>query len=199
MSHLPKGAYDQLLTASLRAEIDRLPPELVASVVALAPADAIEYLVREIADRARRHLAGLIEDLPSGPFEEGNRILQSTSSADPAEPALLQAIHDALTQKVSFPLIPLAQSALVTNDQGLNYHAVLRSELLSADRVDLVCPFIGNQGLNLILDLLQDLGQNLRVITTTYLGGTHLQVFERLAKTVQLSIAGSIRRSDCKI
>jgi superfamily II DNA or RNA helicase/HKD family nuclease len=182
MAHLPKGVYDELLTASLRSEIERLPRELKARVISLSAADTIEYLARKIAERARAHLSStLSEDGPELTIDAGNRILGATDRDDPAEAALLQAIHDAVVQDVSAPLIPLSQSALVTNDQRLNYHAVLRSELASSDRVDLICPFIGNQGLNLILDLLANFGSRLRVITTTYLGATNQRALDRIA------------------
>lgn len=49
--------------------------------------------------------------------------------------------------------------------------------------MDLICPFIGNQGLNLILDVLANFGSRLRVITTTYLGATNQRALERLAAT----------------
>ncbi len=128
MAHLPKGVYDELLTASLRSEIERLPRELKARVISLSAADTIEYLARKIAERARVHLSGtLSEERPEATIDAGNRILGATDRNDPAEAALLQAIHDAVVPDVSAPLIPLSQSALVTNDQRLNYHAVLRS------------------------------------------------------------------------
>jgi superfamily II DNA or RNA helicase len=184
MSRLPKGVYDELITASLRAELNELPAAFKARTVDLTAADAVEYLARRIANRAREFLreAADGEELDSTLFE-AHRILGALPDDDVAEGALLQAIHDAVVQKVNLPLIPLAQSALVTNDQGLNYHAVIRSEMASADRVDLICPFIGNQGLNLIIDLIKDLGSNLRVITTTYLGATNQRALERIVDT----------------
>jgi superfamily II DNA or RNA helicase/HKD family nuclease len=185
MPHLPKGVYDRLITSALLQALEGLPNTLQWTTEDLAPEDAVEYLARELADRARVLLRSALG--PEASKEEvlilANRLLSVAGPEDPAHAKLLTAItaRPAMAQKP--PIVPLSQSALVTNDQGLNYHSILRSELLSADRVDLVCPFIGNQGLNLILDLLQDLGTNLRVITTTYLGGTHLQALERLART----------------
>jgi len=184
MSRLKKGAYDELLTASLRAKIADLPSDMRAQIVDISPGDAIEYLARKIAERARHHLNSTLSlDEPQFTLGEANRILGEVDGKNPAETAILQAVHDAVVQKISFPLIPLSQSALVTNDQGLNYHTVLRSELASADRVDLICPFIGNQGLNLILDLLANFGSRLHVVTTTYLGATNQRALERLANT----------------
>jgi len=184
MSRLPKGAYDELITAALREEIEGLPSELKAQVATLSPAEAIEYLARKIAERARQHLRTTLslEDVEFT-LAEANRLLAGSGGSDPSEGAVLQAVHDSVVLKVVQPLIPLSQSALVTNEQGLNYHSVLRSEIVSADRIDFICPFIGNQGLNLILDLLATFGERLRVITTTYLGATNQRALERLAAT----------------
>lgn len=184
MRELVSGIYDELMTAGIRAEIADLPQTLRAQIVELSDADAIEYLARRVAESARRYLRLAQSEDPSGfVVEEANRILSAAKDDDTTEPALLQAIHDAVLEKVSFPLIPLSQSALITNDQGLNYHKILRSELASADRVDLICPFIGNQGLNLIIDIIKDLGRQLRVITTTYMGATNQRALERIADT----------------
>jgi len=198
MARLPKGVYDELLTASLRSEIEGLPRELKARVVSLSAADTIEYLARKIAERAREHLSStLSEERLEHTLNAGNQLLRASGRDDPAEAALLQAIHDAVVHDVPAPLIPLSQSALVTNDQRLNYHTVLRSELASADRVDLICPFIGNQGLNLIFDLLANFGSRLRVITTTYLGATNQRALERIAEIgAQIKIV--YERSDQK-
>ncbi len=181
MADLVKGVYDELLTASLRAKVDALPANLKADIADLKPVDAIEYLARRIAERARHHLGGTLDaDVEEFTFSEANRILRATNDDDPAQAHVLQSIHDAVAKAHPTPVIPLSQSALVTNDQGLNYHSVLRSELGTADRVDLICPFIGNQGIRLIFELLANLGPRLRVITTTYLGGTNQRALERL-------------------
>lgn len=184
MAKLVKGVYDQLVTASLRAELDALAITLKPKLLSLSSEDAVEYFARKIAERARDHLRkSLNAERNQITLDEANRILSAASPGDPAESELLLAIQDAVVEHLNLPLIPLSQSVLITNDEGLNYHAVLRSELTSADRVDLICPFIGNQGLNLILDVLADFGSRLRVITTTYLGATNQRALERIAHT----------------
>lgn len=182
MSELRPGAYDQLVTRALREAIESLPADLTAQVRQLEPGDAVEYLARELAERARRRLRGAIEDRGQLFLEQANLFLDQLEANDSAESALLTSITARVQDTPPEPLLPLSQSALVTNDQGINYHRMLRSELLSANRVDLICPFIGNQGLSLLIDLLQDLGSQLRIITTTYLGGTHARALERLAE-----------------
>lgn len=160
---------------------EELPEDLESHVQELGPADWVEYLSREIAERARQVLRDAVDDDGRSVLARGNDIL-SFGPNDPATQTLLTEVRAKVEQGRKPPLIPLSQSALVTNDQGLNHHAVLRSELLSADRVDMICPFIGNQGLNLVIDLLREFGPRLRLVTTTYLGGTHAQALERLAR-----------------
>lgn len=157
-----------------------MPAALRSGEESLRPLDAIEYLAREVASRVRERLIRDLDDEDIGrTLSRANELLKG----DEAEGAVLKSIRDALSGDERRPIIPLGQSALVTNSQGLNFNAVLRSELLSADRVDLICPFIGNQGLNLIIDRLRALGDRLRVITTTYLGATNQRALERLVET----------------
>ncbi|RYG24391.1 DUF3427 domain-containing protein [bacterium] len=170
---------------ALQAELERLPSALRAEIHRLEMPDAVEYLAREIAQRVRDTLTVRISEglHEADSIVEANRLFSGVGSTDTVLLSVLTAIHDAVASPTIRPVVPLSQSALITNDQGLNYHAVLRSELLSADRVDFICPFIGNQGINLILDLLAGFGPNLRVITTTYLGGTNQRALERLVST----------------
>lgn len=178
---LPPGAYDLLITRALRDALDQLPSHLQADEADLGADDLIEYVAREAARRLRASLESIDDETTVRRLEVANSVLTSLKEGDKAEARLLTRVREKVVSTEMKPAIPLSQSALVTNDQGLNYHNVLRSELQSADRVDMICPFIGNQGLNLILSLLHDFGDKLRVITTTYLGGTHVRALERLA------------------
>jgi len=195
---LPKGIYDEIVTSSLRTEIEALPRTLRAQTQTVSASDAMEYLARYIDQRVRQRLHDVVRsENDQETLVEASRILREIGSSDAVESTILEAIVDAVVERTPRPVIPLSQSALVTNDQGLNYHAVLRSELASADRVDFICPFIGNQGLNLILDLLSAFGVRLRVVTTTYLGATNQRALERIASTgAQVKIV--YERSDQK-
>src|SRR5437868_6063502 len=122
MSRLPKGVYDQLITASLRAEIESLPRTLKPQVESLSPQDAVEYLAREIAVRLKNVLVQTRDKESDDVFETTNDILSRSGFENPVEAALLKSVHDAITQRLDDPVIPLSQSALVTNQQGLNYH-----------------------------------------------------------------------------
>ncbi len=181
---MEKGVYDRLVTAALLRELAELPPHLRYALADLSTADSVEYFARHVAQRVRARLLSESEEVEDKICSDFvNQLLGHIEELDPTEQRRLIAVYDAVSTSIASPLIPLSQSALITNDQGLNHHAVLRSELATADRVDLICPFIGNQGLNLIMDLLAPLGSNLRVITTTYLGATNQRALDRIVAT----------------
>ncbi len=184
---LKPGVYDELITRTLRQAIADLPNHFSADIEALEPGDAVDYLAREVAGRVRALLHSSVENADNigssdASIATANNILDLISAGNPAELNILTRIRPAKSNVSNSPVLPLSLSALITNDQDINYHKALRDELSSADRVDFICPFIGNQGLNLIFDLLQMLGKRLRVITTTYLGGTNVHALERLAR-----------------
>ena len=156
MGELKKGHYDKLITESLRAQISALPETLQGIESSVNKTDSIEYIAREISRRLKIALVQAFSDEHSDQefLTLANRFLSSVEPENEIELRILAAICDRVESAPKKPIIPLSQSALITNDQGMNYSAILRSELLSADRVDLICPFIGNQGLNLIFDLL---------------------------------------------
>lgn len=184
MRHLPQGVYDEIVTSHLRKQILSLPVDLRADLTSLTPFDQVEYLSKLIEHRAKQYLKeNLDEDHGGKLIDFAISILGHFGDAIQIEPNLLQSVSKSVATRLTPPRIPLSQSALVTNDQSMNFNAILRSELTSADRVDLICPFIGNQGLNLIMDLLSAFGDRLRVITTTYLGATNQRALERIAAT----------------
>jgi HKD family nuclease len=84
------------------------------------------------------------------------------------------------------PATPLSEAALLTNAHGepsLGHE--VRSELDSADQVDLLCAFVRWYGLRVIEPQLLDLkrrGAPLRVITTTYMGATERVALDRLVR-----------------
>ena len=84
------------------------------------------------------------------------------------------------------PRTPLNDAALLTNAHGEpSLAAELRAELDSADSVDLLCAFVMWHGLRLLekpLTTLKDAGVPLRVITTTYIGGTERRALDRLVR-----------------
>jgi superfamily II DNA or RNA helicase/HKD family nuclease len=84
------------------------------------------------------------------------------------------------------PAMPLSDTALLTNTKDEpSLGAELQAEIASADRVDLLCAFVKWHGMRLLTDQLDDLkrrGKPLRVITTTYLGGTERRAVDELIR-----------------
>jgi superfamily II DNA or RNA helicase/HKD family nuclease len=84
------------------------------------------------------------------------------------------------------PATPLSEAALLTNAHDEpSLAAELRTEITSADEVDLLCAFVKWHGLRLLEDQLRgvrDRGVPMRVVTTTYVGATERVALDRLVR-----------------
>ena len=84
------------------------------------------------------------------------------------------------------PYTPLSETTLLTNSPGepsLSFE--LKTELVSADQVDLLCAFIRFAGVRVIKEQLAELREHgipLRIITTTYRGVTERRALDLLAR-----------------
>ena len=96
--------------------------------------------------------------------------------ADPASVlhAILRRNPDGSAATIGGPLIPLLDTTLLTNAPGEpTLWSQLRSEIESADAIDVVMAFIRRSGIRPLLDALRrhcEAGKPLRVLTTTYTG-----------------------------
>lgn len=195
---LGPGIYEALVTEGLRARLDALADATPATTRALASAEAPDriawHLSRQIeralndvtdADRvtvglqvARALLATLGELVTTDPQE---------TPADPAQ--VLHAIHqrnpDGSPRPIEEPLIPLLDTTLLTNAPGEpGLWSQLRSEIESADAIDVVMAFIRRSGIAPLLEGLRrhcEQGKPLRVLTTTYTGSTEGRALDQLA------------------
>ncbi|GAA2110222.1 DEAD/DEAH box helicase [Microlunatus panaciterrae] len=84
------------------------------------------------------------------------------------------------------PHTPLSETSLLTNSPGEpNISFEIKTELASADAVDLLCAFIRFAGVRIIKEQLAELrsfGIPLRVITTTYRGVTERRALDLLVR-----------------
>jgi HKD family nuclease len=108
----------------------------------------------------------------------------------PVDPAqVLHAIRqrrlDGTPQPIEQPLIPLLDTTLLTNAPGEpGLWSQLRSEIESADAIDVVMAFIRRSGIAPLLENLRrhrEAGKALRVLTTTYTGSTEGRALDQLA------------------
>lgn len=206
---LQPGIYEAVLTRWLA---EQLPSdERLYRLASIPGTDSPTLLAR--------HIAGLIEMALRGPsFEDNpqrqvafcNRLIELVTR----DPGLGVALDDLIDQTCSQllevhrrpgtplasvthlprPTIPLSENALlVSSKQEPSLARELKSELASADRVDLLCAFIRWSGLRVLIEAIRSIrerGAPFRVITTTYTGATEARALDEL-----VSLGAEIRVS----
>ncbi|MFV0129731.1 DUF3427 domain-containing protein [Streptomyces sp. HMX112] len=192
---LSTGLYEQLITVRLERQLAELSDHGWHQISDIVGPEAVPHvLARHIAETVRRVLQAL-------PAEErvhaANRILESVSTlegarewvdlvADGPRELLALARQEAPGVYAVRPATPLSDTALITNapeDPSLGFE--LRTEIATADRVDLLCAFVKWHGLRVIEQSLRaaaERGVPIRVITTTYIGATERRALDRLVR-----------------
>lgn len=188
---MAEGLHEAVVTESLSQRISR-EAQLHASLGKVDPEDQALVLSRHLAAAAHRRLEAIRD--PAERLLLANEMLESISDTgdlvlDPVEQ--LQALNQPTGPGTAGryrvrPRTPLNDAALLTNAHGEpSLAAELRAELNSADSVDLVCAFVMWHGLRLLeseLAAVKDAGVPMRVITTTYIGGTERRALDRLVE-----------------
>lgn len=184
---LPEGLYEALHTEELTKKLSTVA-DLDAVFAPIMPEDAPEVLSRHIADIVKE---ALTQARTEDRVDLANRLLSELQHNDliTPGPAQLHSLHrpDTLKRRqLRRPTTKLSDSALLTNSKDdPNLAAELRTEIESADNVDLLCAFIRWTGLRLLesaLEQLRDRGVKLRVITTTYMGATERRAIDHLVQ-----------------
>jgi HKD family nuclease len=193
------GVYETLVTELLA---ERLAASLHADTAAVS-----DLRNAEAADRLAHHLASVVErvidSLPeAGRADAGVRLVRTlldTLAARlnddallpdrPTEPGnVLRAIHrlnpDGSPAVIDLPLIPLLDTALLTNAPGEpRVGHQIHTEIASADRIDVVMAFVRRTGIAPLREALRrhvQAGRPLRFLTTTYTGSTEAEALEWL-------------------
>ncbi len=198
------GLYDELITLSRRAAIELGDSRLTESVEVdpedshLLVAKFLEHAIAGVLARYRgkdsserqRLLVDRIIELIGDEVDEGQIDHLRLDSPLRRLIAVRRSIAEVERFSVSRPDTPLSQSALLTGtrlDPSLG--SQLCKEIVTADRVDILCSFIKWSGLRIILESLReltgrsgdDVGIRLRVITTSYMGATDPKAIEVIA------------------
>jgi superfamily II DNA or RNA helicase/HKD family nuclease len=199
MESLGAGLYELLVTEGLKEQLDQLAGRL--------PVRQRDLEVAEAPNRIALHLSRQIE-LALSDVAEGRRVeigldvaralldrLGELIAVDPASTpvapasvlhAILRRLPDGRPEEIAEPLIPLLDTTLLTNAPGEpSLWNQLRSEIESADAIDVVMAFIRRSGISPLLDALRrhcDAGRTLRILTTTYTGSTERRALEQLAE-----------------
>lgn len=186
---LPDGLYESVRSTPLEERL-RQDRSRIAEFAKVDDADQVHVLTRYVSEQLHVRLStikkaderlSLINDLLAA--IDGSEVLTPVEllhrlSAQPAP--------GAPPRYAMRPKTPLNDVALLTNAHGEpSLASEVRAELSSADSVDLVCAFVMWHGLRLTEDDLREVaaaGVPIRVITTTYIGGTERRALDRLVE-----------------
>jgi superfamily II DNA or RNA helicase/HKD family nuclease len=199
MAGYPRGLYESLITEALAARLEDLGEQLHILRSELRPAEAADRItlhlgrvilrtVSSIDERNRvstgialaRSLIDRIEEILDQPSDTDDRPISDGTVLR----KILARLPDGEPERIAEPLIPLLDTALLTNAPGEPRvgHQIL-AEIESADRIDSVIAFIRRSGIAPLLDALQrhcQAGRPLRVLTTTYTGSTEARALRAL-------------------
>jgi hypothetical protein len=141
---LPEGLYELLNTDVLGHRLHQ-DLELQPIFAAVDDEDGPDVLSRHVAYAVRQALTAA---KPTDRVALANKLLQEIQHSDriSAGPTQLQSLHRADTHKrrnLRRPTTKLSDSALLTNSKDdPNLAAELRTEIESANTVDLLCAFV---------------------------------------------------------
>jgi hypothetical protein len=161
MDELSAGLYEVLVTEGLKARLDDLAEARPSDQRRLSPADAPDRIAWHLSREIERALSDVNETdrLETGIavarslLQRLGDLLEVDPAVAPIEPAtLLHAVlgrrPDGSPDVIAEPLIPLLDTTLLTNAPGEpNLWNQLRSEIDSADRIDVVMAFIRRSGI----------------------------------------------------
>jgi superfamily II DNA or RNA helicase/HKD family nuclease len=212
------GVYDQIITESIRRELNRLAQltDVESLVIDLEEASAPDYLARHITQQIRlalKAMSRLDSDQPDARVNLVNSVIQqilssaNSDSFDPVEspPQLLQAIYTPPTAPVR-PASPLSLSNLIMNSEGEpRLGSELFREMQSADSVLMLVSFIqwrGWQHLKVAFEELARSNKPVRILTTTYMGASDFHALQAIARLpnvqLRISLDGTRRRLHAK-
>lgn len=205
MTTLERGLFEQLLTEALAAQLPAPGGNVVPLRRKLHPAEApdrlalhlsrvVERVLEAIPDKERvavgtalvRRLIELLGNEGRSDQDEQDEALRGERPLVEGEllEAVLGRLPDGNPESIRSPLLPLLDTALLTNAPGEpRIGSQLLTEIPSADRIDLVMAFIRHGGITPLLAALQThcaAGRELRVLTTTYTGSTEARALDSL-------------------
>ena len=199
MEELGPGLFEALMTEGLKAQLDALAERLPSRVRDLRAAEAPDRIGWHLSKQIESALASVSETervdvglrVARALLDRLGELVTADPAAVPVSPAsVLHAVMrrrpDGSPEEIDEPLIPLLDTTLLTNAPGEpNLWNQLRSEIESAESINLVMAFIRRSGISPLLDALHrhcSEGRSLRVLTTTYTGSTERRALDQLAE-----------------
>lgn len=198
----PRGLYEVLITEAIESQLLALDERLKAYTTPLRAAEAADRIALHVGRIVQRAIAAVSDQdrvtigiaLARMIIGEIDRAIANVDAApdSPIEPgavlrAVLARLPDGQPELIDEPLIPLLDTALLTNSPGEpRVGSQLLTEIHSADRIDVVMAFIRRSGIVPLREALRmhgESGRPLRVLTTTYTGSTEERALEDLRET----------------
>lgn len=198
MSGLPVGVYEKLLDEELKELLDRNPdlkpvlrkiddeesPQFYAQFVGNLLSKALQIAKKDKQTQIVNRLIELLSETDGLDYVRRHRLLRDDKN-------LLTEVRKS-QKSLTRPQTPLSTSALLTG-QGIDppLEHELRSEMLTADRVDILISFIKWSGLRLLMPAFERLAQEnipVRIISTSYMGASDPTALEWLAQKSNIEI-----------
>ena len=205
MKILSNGIYQQVISTTLQQKLESMDDSirnieepLPIEDGALQLAQYLHPIIRQTLDcckgpnksEQQRTLVERLLDVCASVLGESE--IQSVRLRK--DLAVLKSVSPKIHSEPIHPDIPISMTDLLVNgshDRSLG--SQLQKEIVSADRIDLLCSFLKWSGFRLVQPMLQKFlndGKSLRVLTTTYMGATESRVVEEL-----LSMGAEVRIS----
>lgn len=201
----PEGRYERILTADVLKDLQANELlDLKIQELSEIPTDvAIQTLQAFLGQKIRERLERAIPTRDNDQLgNEGSRILltetheiiraldRDLTAAALAEP--LQRLRSLARKSDLFethraePLLELDREDLILNSsREVSLNQMLKTEIDSADSVDLLCAFIKHSGIRVLeeqLEAAHSRGTRIRILTTTYLGATEQRAVDDLVQ-----------------
>ncbi len=197
---LPAGLYETLLDEELQELIDS-NPDLIPTLLAIddeASTHTYSQFVGQVIQRAlritkredRRNLVNRLIEILSA--QDGLEYTKRKLLLERPKSLLREIRSNLNTESLAVPCTPMSVSSLLTgagDDPQLEHE--IRSEMMSADRVDILVSFIKWSGLRLLIPAFEDLVRRkvpVRIITTSYMGASDAEAVEWLARQVGFAV-----------
>lgn len=217
-----RGLHEALVTLALQEDLKEIVRDLKPEVRPLHESEAADRLALHVGSLLKRALtqvppkerktAGvrlaqqLVQQIGTQLGFDASE-LEAELPVDQAEVlrAILALRPDGSPESIEAPLIPLLDTTLLTNAPGEpRVGKQLETEVLSADRIDVVMAFIRLSGIRPLLEGLRRhvaADRELRVLTTTYTNSTEgaaLDKLQELGASVRVSYDTSSTRLHAK-
>lgn len=198
MTNLRPGLHEQLINLALERALAALDPSLSIKREPLNPAEVSDRMALYLGTLVRRAVGSLDEKqrtrIGAELITEIVVLLGAHSAAVDSDDALsgngelLRAILTRLPSgapaHIESPATPLLDTTLLTNAPGEPHIGFqLKSEIDSADGIDVLMAFVRQTGIRPLLEPLRrhvESGHRLRLLTTTYTGSTELAALSTL-------------------